>query len=123
MSAARHRTFTTPPRASPTAVPAAACPSADAHRIGFSHSAKAIVPIQEYVATRLLPTPAAGPATGPTAAPAPPRTLVFVLGAFAHGHVDDSYVDEYLSISQYPLSAAYALGRITNALEHTWGIV
>lgn len=37
--------------------------------------------------------------------------------------VDDSYVDEYLSISQFPLSAAYALGRITNALERRWGIV
>lgn len=37
--------------------------------------------------------------------------------------VDDSYVDQYISISQFPLSAAYALGRITNALEHKWGIV
>lgn len=37
--------------------------------------------------------------------------------------IDDSYVDEYISISQFPLSAAYALGRITNALERKWGIV
>ena len=51
------------------------------------------------------------------------RPLVFVVGAFAHGKIDDSYVDEYISISQYPLSAAYALGRITNALEQKWNIV
>lgn len=37
--------------------------------------------------------------------------------------IDDSYVDQYISISQFPLSAAYALGRITNALERKWGIV
>ncbi|KAI7836671.1 hypothetical protein COHA_009447 [Chlorella ohadii] len=51
------------------------------------------------------------------------KPLVFVVGAFAHGKIDDSYVDEYISISQFPLSAAYALGRITNALERKWGIV
>jgi rRNA pseudouridine-1189 N-methylase Emg1 (Nep1/Mra1 family) len=37
--------------------------------------------------------------------------------------IDDSYVDQYISISQFPLSAAYALGRITNALEQKWAIV
>lgn len=79
----------------------------DAHRIGFSHSAKSIVVMHEWVAR---------PELGD-------RPLVFVVGAFAHGKIDDSYVDEYISISQFPLSAAYALGRITNALEQKWSIV
>eukprot|EP00887_Chlorella_sp_A99_P003266 scaffold9.g3266.t1 len=51
------------------------------------------------------------------------RPVVFVVGAFAHGKIDDAYVDEYISISQFPLSAAYALARITTALEQKWGVV
>lgn len=39
------------------------------------------------------------------------------------GKIDDSYVDESISVSQFPLSAAYALARITTALEQKWGIV
>jgi rRNA small subunit pseudouridine methyltransferase Nep1 len=49
--------------------------------------------------------------------------VVFVVGAFAHGAIDTSYVDEEVAVSQYPLSAAYALARITNAMEQKWGIV
>lgn len=76
-----------------------------AHRIGFSRSAKEIIPIHKNPAID---------SDGP---------LVFVLGAFAHGHIDEGLVDEYISISQFPLSAAYAIGRITNALEVRWDIV
>ena len=32
-------------------------------------------------------------------------------------------VDTNISISEYPLSAAYCLARITNAFEQKWGIV
>jgi rRNA small subunit pseudouridine methyltransferase Nep1 len=77
-----------------------------AHRIGFSRSAPEIIPIHRH------------PALDRTEKP-----LVFVLGAFSHGHIDDGQVDEYISISQFPLSAAYALSRITNALEQRWDIV
>lgn len=79
----------------------------DAQRIGFSHSAKTLVSMHEWVQR---------PELGE-------RPLVFVVGAFAHGKIDDSYVDEYISISQFPLSAAYALCRITTALEQKYGIV
>lgn len=79
----------------------------DAHRTGFSHSAPSVTCMREHAATGL-------PAD---------RPLVFFVGAFAHGKVDQSLADEYLSISQYPLSAAYALGRITGALEAKWDIV
>lgn len=53
----------------------------------------------------------------------------FVVGAFAHGApdasicVDASYVDEWVSISQYSLSAACVLARICNAMELQWAIL
>jgi rRNA small subunit pseudouridine methyltransferase Nep1 len=78
----------------------------DAHRVGFSHSAAGVVAMHTHAAA--MPDD---------------RPLVFVLGAFSHGHIDDAYVDEYISISQFPLSAAYAIGRVTNALEQKWNIV
>lgn len=78
----------------------------DAHRLGFSHSSASLDPVAATVAR--LPAD---------------RPLVFVLGAFSHGKIDDGYVDEYLSISQYPLSAAYAIARLTNAMEAAWNIV
>lgn len=78
----------------------------DAERVGFSHSAPNLEPMQEYV--KQLPDD---------------RPVVFVVGAFAHGKIDNSYCDTFISISQFPLSAAYALSRITNALENKWGIV
>ncbi|KDD76821.1 EMG1/NEP1 methyltransferase [Helicosporidium sp. ATCC 50920] len=79
---------------------------ADAHRIGFSRAADTLAPASAHVA-RLDDE----------------KPVVFVLGAFAHGHVDDSYVDQYVAISQYPLSAAYASARLCNALEQKWDIV
>lgn len=78
----------------------------DALRIGFSHSSESLAP----VATTVARFP-------------PGKPLVFVLGAFSHGKIDDGYVDEYLSISQFPLSAAYAIARLTNALEAAWDLV
>lgn len=78
---------------------------AGGHRIGFSRSALSTVPIHRHPAIDR------------------PGALVFVLGAFSHGHIDDGGVDEYISISQFPLSAAYAVARITTALEQKWDIV
>lgn len=48
---------------------------------------------------------------------------VFVVGAFSHGNIETAYVDTRISVSQFPLSAACALGRVTNALENKWGVV
>lgn len=78
----------------------------DAKRIGFSVNAKSLQPIHEYV--KELPDN---------------QPIVFVVGAFAHGKIDSSYVDEEIAISQYPLSAAYCLARITQSLEQKWNIV
>lgn len=78
---------------------------ADARRIGFSVQAE-LVPVHQWVQHKLDDT----------------KPVVFVVGAFAHGAIDTSYVDEEIAVSQYSLSAAYALARITNAMEMKWGI-
>jgi rRNA small subunit pseudouridine methyltransferase Nep1 len=78
----------------------------NAKRIGFSVQAE-LHPIEQYVRTNLEDT----------------VPVVFVVGAFAHGAIDTSYIDEEIAVSQYSLSAAYALARITNAMEQKWGIV
>ena len=79
---------------------------ATARRIGFSVRAEKLVTLKQYVAQ--LPE---------TEIP------VFVVGAMAHGSIDVTYCDQMVSISQYPLSAACCLNRITGALEDKWQIV
>eukprot|EP00743_Colponemidia_sp_Colp-15_P003059 GILK01003307.1.p1 GENE.GILK01003307.1~~GILK01003307.1.p1 ORF type:complete len:239 (-),score=24.55 GILK01003307.1:169-846(-) len=51
--------------------------------------------------------------------------IVLAIGAVAHGSPasEVDYTDEVISVSNYPLSAAYAIGRITNAFESNWGIL
>lgn len=80
---------------------------ADAIRVGFSHKAPAVEDIFTYVKDKYEDG----------------RSIVFVLGAFAHGRVDVAYQDTQISISEYPLSAAQAITRITNALEQKWSII
>ena len=50
-------------------------------------------------------------------------TTVFVAGAMAHGKIDESYCDHMLAVSEYPLSAMCAIGRLCSALERKWDIV
>lgn len=79
---------------------------AGARRVAFSRQAPDLVKLKDFV--RELPD----------ATPA-----VFVVGAMAHGKIDASYVDSWVSVSEFPLSAACCLGRITNAFEDKWDIV
>ncbi|KAJ3323183.1 Ribosomal RNA small subunit methyltransferase mra1 [Boothiomyces sp. JEL0866] len=53
------------------------------------------------------------------------ETLVFFIGAMAHGHDDwvDDIVDDKISISDYPLSAAVTCSKLTSALEDLWNIL
>ncbi|KAI9479465.1 18S rRNA pseudouridine methyltransferase [Coemansia sp. RSA 989] len=53
------------------------------------------------------------------------QNIVVAIGALAHGKDDfaDSYVDEKIGISEYPLSASVACGKLTCALEDIWGIL
>mmetsp|Transcript_6007 Transcript_6007/g.6865 ORF Transcript_6007/g.6865 Transcript_6007/m.6865 type:complete len:221 (-) Transcript_6007:339-1001(-) len=75
-------------------------------RVGMSYSAPEVKKLPDYVDSI-----------------EPNSTTLFVVGAFAHGKVDVSYVDTMISISQYPLSAACCIGRICNTLENKWNIV
>lgn len=79
---------------------------ADSLKIGFSFSSQKLVKIQDYVA-----------------ATSSEKTLVFVVGAMAHGKVEVDYVEDFISISEYPLSAAFCISRICNAVEHKWKIL
>lgn len=49
------------------------------------------------------------------------RATVITVGAHATGPAKVDWTSKDIAISQYPLSAAYALGRITNAFEYQWG--
>lgn len=78
----------------------------DSFRVGLTRTALDVVKLQDFVADM---TEAAVP--------------VFVVGAMAHGKVDVSYTDKWISVSRFPLSAACCLSKITNALEARWDIV
>ncbi|KAI7828428.1 Nep1-domain-containing protein [Kickxella alabastrina] len=55
----------------------------------------------------------------------PNQSIVVAIGALAHGkdNFADAYVDEKIGISEYPLSASVACGKLTCALEDMWGIL
>ncbi|EFJ32483.1 hypothetical protein SELMODRAFT_407397 [Selaginella moellendorffii] len=79
---------------------------AGVRRIGLSYRAPKVVQLRDYVA-----------ASGPE------ETLVFVVGAMAHGKIEADYIDDLVAVSEYPLSAACCIGRICNALEQHWQII
>lgn len=78
----------------------------NSRRVGFSYSSPEVVKLPDFV--RDLPDDT------------PP---VFTVGAMAHGKIDVTYNDQMISVSEYPLSAAYCISRITNAFELKWDIV
>ncbi|KAI8910803.1 Alpha/beta knot methyltransferase [Gorgonomyces haynaldii] len=55
----------------------------------------------------------------------PNKTLVFFIGAMAHGPDNwvDDIVDEKISISDFPLSAAVTCSKLTSTLEDLWEIL
>lgn len=52
----------------------------------------------------------------------PHDSIAIVVGAMAHESCDPDYVDETVSISKYPLSAALVCAKITSAFEEAWNI-
>ncbi|KAJ2779180.1 18S rRNA pseudouridine methyltransferase [Coemansia javaensis] len=81
---------------------------ADALRLTFSYDAPT-VHLQTWLRRRVQPR----------------QNIVVAIGAMAHGKDDfaDSYVDEKIGISEYPLSASVACGKLTCALEDMWGVL
>ncbi|EFC50041.1 predicted protein [Naegleria gruberi] len=49
--------------------------------------------------------------------------MVFVIGAFARGDLKVDYVDEYVSISSYPLSGAMVCMKVCCAFEEHWQVL
>lgn len=52
-----------------------------------------------------------------------PTSILYVVGAMAHGKVEAPYAEESICISEYPLSAATVCSRITFAYENLLGIL
>ncbi|KAK2989307.1 hypothetical protein RJ640_006040 [Escallonia rubra] len=76
------------------------------HKIGLSVSSRRAVPLRDYVNTISNDV-----------------TLVFVVGAMAHGKIDSDYTDDFISVSNYPLSAGTCLAQICTAVERHWNIL
>ena len=49
--------------------------------------------------------------------------VVFVIGGFSHGQIDADWAHEFISISNYPLSAVLVCMKICNAFEEHWNIL
>jgi len=51
--------------------------------------------------------------------------VVFAFGQMSHGTIenDTPWTEDCISFSEYPLSAACAIGRMLNAFENHWGIL
>eukprot|EP01134_Creolimax_fragrantissima_P003874 CFRG3874T1 len=75
-------------------------------RIGLSHKAPKTVRIGEFITTIPQDEP-----------------VVFVIGGMAHGSIDVDYVDQMISLSDYPLSGAGACAKVCNAFEDLWGVL
>lgn len=51
------------------------------------------------------------------------QSIVFWVGAMAHGKDEFPFAEQMIGISQYPLSASVACSKICNAFEDLWGIL
>lgn len=49
--------------------------------------------------------------------------IAIVVGAMAHGKLDLDYLEETVSINNYPLSAALTCTKICSAFEEAWDII
>ncbi|XP_058725379.1 uncharacterized protein LOC131596668 [Vicia villosa] len=78
----------------------------NSRKAGLSFSSDKLVNMKDYLST--IPSD---------------QDLVFVVGAMAHGKVETDYTDDYIAVSGYPLSAAYCITRICNAIEGKWNIL
>ncbi|XP_043274581.1 ribosomal RNA small subunit methyltransferase NEP1 [Venturia canescens] len=72
-------------------------------KIGMSFSAKGVKNPKELV-----------PADEP---------IAIVVGAMAHGQIKADYIEDTLSISNYPLSGALTCTKLCSAFEEVWGVV
>ncbi|XP_062084176.1 ribosomal RNA small subunit methyltransferase NEP1-like isoform X2 [Humulus lupulus] len=72
----------------------------NSHKIGFSFSSEKLIKMKDYVHNFEND-----------------RDIVFVVGAMAHGKIEPDYVDDFIAVSNYPLSAARCTTTICHSLE------
>jgi rRNA small subunit pseudouridine methyltransferase Nep1 len=77
-------------------------------KIGTPYSSKKLVDIHDYVNINFKNED---------------KPVVFVIGAFSHGSIEVDYLEETISISNYPLSASVVCGKLCCAFEKIWGIL
>lgn len=99
-----------------------------AHKIVCTYNTENVVDIQEHarrIARHALPQ--SSEKTLPTDEDIADRGqdvhVVYVVGAMAHGKVIEEWADDYICISEYPLSGATVCSKITNAYESLLGIL
>ncbi|XP_050215533.1 uncharacterized protein LOC126666722 [Mercurialis annua] len=78
----------------------------NSRKIGFSYSSEKLVKMSKYAATIDDDV-----------------NLVFVVGAMAHGKIDCDYINDFIAISGYPMSAAWCIARICEALSDKWNVL
>ncbi|KAF9664592.1 hypothetical protein SADUNF_Sadunf16G0034500 [Salix dunnii] len=78
----------------------------NSRKIGFSHSSDKLVDMEKYVAG----------VGGDT-------DLVFVVGAMSHGKIECDYIDDFISVSEYPLSAAWCIARVCEGVSRKWRVL
>ncbi len=49
--------------------------------------------------------------------------VAFMIGSHAHGKCEADWVEKYVAVSQFGLSAAAAATRVTCAFEQLWGVL
>lgn len=49
--------------------------------------------------------------------------IAIVIGAMAHGKVDVDYIEDTISVSNYPLSAALTCAKLCSAFEEVWKVM
>ncbi|XP_062083220.1 uncharacterized protein LOC133789391 [Humulus lupulus] len=78
----------------------------NSHKIGFSFSSEKLIKMKDYVHNF-----------------EGDRDIVFVVGAMAHGKIEPDYVDDFIAVSNYLLSAARCTTMICQLLEEKWNII
>lgn len=54
------------------------------------------------------------------------KQIVFFIGAMASGHLtvnEHPYIEEMISVSEFPLSGSTAINRLLGSIENHWGII
>ncbi|KAH0865206.1 hypothetical protein HID58_082417 [Brassica napus] len=97
-------------------------------KIGFSYSSEKLVNMQKHLSTVCNETDTVFVVSDDlktllSLTSAQKSKHICLLGAMSHGKIECDYIDDFVAISGYPLSAAYCISRICEALSTNWNII